>query len=179
MNFNSPAYDIPQSPDTIAALDILKKFDEQEIGLLVKYFTNDSIGTRITENKVLRRRFTRDEDAKLKRIVESYIKENKEFSKQHKIDWKEIANIMGDGLTVRQCKERYLKYLSPEVSSKPWTKAEDTLLLQLYDTIGPKWIMIAKHFTNRTDVNIKNRWITIVRRQEKEKNKMFSSFNIE
>lgn len=75
-------------------------------------------------------------------------------------NWKAIASHM-QGRTPRQCRERYRNYLAPDITNGPWTREEDSYLQSLYEQFGPKWSSIAKHFRNRSEVNIKNRWTSI------------------
>ena len=169
-----------EKPDTETVLLILKKFSDNELRVLIKHFQKYENGNEIDKSKVKRRRFNNEEDEKLKSIVE-YVKEkmkneidntntnNTNNESKLKLSWQIIAALMGNGFSSRQCKERYTKYLNPEISSLPWTKSEDEKLLSLCQQCGTKWSILAKYFPNRTDINIKNRWITIMRRKAKQK----------
>jgi hypothetical protein len=100
--------------------------------------------------------FTTAEDQTLTQLVESLGDAN----------WHEIAAQM-PGRTVRQCRERWNLYLSPDVSMRPWSPDEDALLLRLYAVIGPKWTIIAKQFQARTANTIKNRQKQLQRRLQR------------
>ncbi|EAY15029.1 Myb-like DNA-binding domain containing protein [Trichomonas vaginalis G3] len=63
----------------------------------------------------------------------------------------------------RQCRDRYTKYLSPDLNKNPWTPEEDALLISKYHEIGAKWVKMSKFFNNRTDYSLKNRWNVLVR----------------
>jgi hypothetical protein len=78
-------------------------------------------------------------------------------------DWNAIA-IHIPGRSPRQCRDRWLSYLSPEVNRSPWTSDEDGLLFDLLMTHGPKWGSLVGFFCNRTQNNVKNRWNTILRK---------------
>ncbi|KAH0794974.1 Myb-like DNA-binding domain containing protein [Histomonas meleagridis] len=106
---------------------------------------------------ISRRKFSHEEDEKLKSFVDTY-GEN---------DWRNIASRM-ENRNARQCRERWKHYLSPNVSTGPWTNAEDTLLFEKYSEFGPQWARIAKFFTNRTDINVKNRWISLNGKSRKQ-----------
>jgi hypothetical protein len=67
----------------------------------------------------------------------------------------------------RQCKERWMNYLSPDVSAHPWTDNDDQLLLRKVAEVGPKWVQITSFFPKRTDSNLKNRWFILMRRERK------------
>jgi hypothetical protein len=67
--------------------------------------------------------------------------------------------------TARQCKERWINYLSPALNTAAWTPEEDRLLLEKQRDYGSKWAQIAKFFPNRTDGMVKNRFNRLQRRQ--------------
>lgn len=50
-----------------------------------------------------------------------------------------------------QSSKRWLHSLSPTVKKSAWTADEDTQLLTLYETHGPKWSAIARQIPGRTD----------------------------
>jgi hypothetical protein len=72
------------------------------------------------------------------------------------------------GRTTRQCKERWLNYLSPDVGNGPWTSQEDELLLTKVQELGFAWKSIAACFPTRTDINVKSRWRLIQRHVRRE-----------
>jgi hypothetical protein len=78
-------------------------------------------------------------------------------------DWDAIAQHL-PGRSPRQCRERWISFLSPDVNRMPWTPEEDGLLFDLLQTHGPKWGALVTFFRNRTQNNIKNRWNTVVRK---------------
>ncbi|EAX90880.1 Myb-like DNA-binding domain containing protein [Trichomonas vaginalis G3] len=96
--------------------------------------------------------FSSKEDAQLVNYVTYYGQEN----------WDLIAQLMGNR-NVRQCRERYTKYLSPDINRDPWTKEEDQMILDKYKQMGPKWTKFSKIFNKRTDAAIKNRWNMLIR----------------
>lgn len=102
--------------------------------------------------------FSKDEDNLLKKLVNKYGTAN----------WAPISKQM-PGRNSRQCRDRWLNYLSPDVVNGPWTAEEDELLVQKYNEIGPYWKKIAAFFPTRTDINIKSRWNLRERRIKKEK----------
>ena len=101
-------------------------------------------------------KFSPEEDERLKVLVT-------EFGDN---DWTSIANEM-PGRNVRQCKERWMYYLSPSINTAPWTKEEDNLLLLKQREFGSKWVKIAKFFENRTDAMVKNRFNVLQRKERK------------
>ncbi|XP_030642806.1 transcriptional activator Myb [Chanos chanos] len=93
-------------------------------------------------------RWTREEDDKLKRLVEHHGSE----------DWKVIANFLPNRTDV-QCQHRWQKVLNPELIKGPWTKEEDQRVIELVQKYGPKrWSVIAKHLKGRIGKQCRERW---------------------
>lgn len=103
-----------------------------------------------------RLKFTQNEDAILTKLVGEFGENN----------WETIAKVMPNR-NPRQCRERWINYLSPSVSKAPWTPEEDLLLEQKYKEFGSKWVKIATFFPNRTDTMIKNRFNVLARKANK------------
>jgi hypothetical protein len=82
-------------------------------------------------------------------------------------DWQQVARQM-PGRNARQCRDRWLNYLSPDVSNGPWTPAEEQLLIEKYAEFGATWKHIATFFPTRTDINVKSRWQLMQRHRRKE-----------
>lgn len=113
------------------------------------------------EKKVTRKsKFTQNEDLKLLELVKVY----------GDSDWVTIANHMRNR-NVRQCRERWCNYLSPYVSNGPWTPEDDMFLCQKVEELGTKWTKIAPFFRARTDINVKNRWMTLMRHKNRQEAK--------
>ncbi|OHS99610.1 r2r3-MYB transcription factor [Tritrichomonas foetus] len=100
--------------------------------------------------------FTKQEDEQLRKLVNEF----------GETDWDLVASYM-EGRTRRQCRERWRKFLSPHLNNSPWTQEEDRLLLERYETFGPKWVTISRSFKNRTDINVKSRFLVLQRQQRK------------
>ena len=98
--------------------------------------------------------FTPAEDAKLTSIVQMVGEK----------DWDLVSQMMATR-NPRQCRERYVKYLSPDINKSPWTADEDKLLVSKFKEIGAKWVKLSKYFNNRTDAALKNRWNVLKRRE--------------
>jgi hypothetical protein len=76
------------------------------------------------------------------------------------LNWRVIANFMGNR-SPRQCRERYKNYLAPTVRVDPWSPEEETLLLEKFREMGPKWAQMTEFFPDRTAVSIKNHYAKI------------------
>ncbi|XP_041106339.1 transcriptional activator Myb-like isoform X2 [Polyodon spathula] len=93
-------------------------------------------------------RWTREEDEKLKKLVEHHGTE----------DWKVIASFLPNRTDV-QCQHRWQKVLNPELIKGPWTKEEDQRVIELVLKYGPKrWSVIAKHLKGRIGKQCRERW---------------------
>jgi hypothetical protein len=101
-----------------------------------------------------RTKFSQEEDMILIQMVKEYGEYN----------WQEISTKMKK--TERQCKDRFLSYLSPKINKNECTSEEDIKLVQKIEEVGNKWILISK-FLDRTDVQCKNRARKLQRQQRK------------
>jgi hypothetical protein len=82
-------------------------------------------------------------------------------------NWQAVAAQI-PGRKARQCRDRWLNYLSPAVVNGRWTPAEDDLLRAKYDQFGTTWKHIAAFFPSRTDINVRSRWQVLQRRAKKQ-----------
>lgn len=102
-------------------------------------------------------KFTAEDDDRLKELVAEY-GDNA---------WLKIAELM-PGRNSRQCRERWMNYLSPSLNTQEWTTEEDTLLIQKQKELGTSWVRISKFFEGRTDQMCKNRFFMLKRKAEKK-----------
>jgi hypothetical protein len=106
---------------------------------------------------LVRQPFTGEEDLKLRDLVENLGDR----------DWSVIADFMGNR-TSRQCKERWVHYLAPNIIVSNWSEGEDELLLEKVGQFGRKWRQIEPFFPGRPDISLKNRYNVLQRRVKKE-----------
>lgn len=106
--------------------------------------------TFVNQNKrIVKKPFTKEEDRKLIEIVNSM---GDCFE-----DWKAVAERM-ETRSARQCRERWVSYLSPDIRFGKWTEEEDRILIDKINKMGKRWTDIAIHFNGRSGNDIKNRW---------------------
>ncbi|CAD8072645.1 unnamed protein product [Paramecium primaurelia] len=111
--------------------------------------------------------WTREEDAVLSQLYENYAEQNR-YNK-----WSLIAMEMSKickSSHVRlgkQCRERWINKLNPQVEKGPWYKEEEIKLLVAILNHGKKWSLISRiDFNNqRTENCLKNRFHTIIKRE--------------
>ncbi|XP_060143033.1 myb-related protein A isoform X5 [Globicephala melas] len=107
----------------------------------------------VPQQKVLKKlwnrvKWTRDEDDKLKKLVEQHGTD----------DWTLIASHLQNRSDF-QCQHRWQKVLNPELIKGPWTKEEDQRVIELVQKYGPKrWSLIAKHLKGRIGKQCRERW---------------------
>ena len=122
--------------------------------LQLKLKPNGTYTIRRSHPKV---KFTQEEDDQLRRYVALFGENN----------WEQVAACMPNR-NQRQCRERWINYLSPNVNNSPWTPMEDDLLFQKHADLGAKWVQIARFFPGRSDTSVKNRWMVLMRRAKNE-----------
>jgi hypothetical protein len=109
-----------------------------------------------SDKKISRRKFSPEEDDMLRTVV----------TQLGHSDWSVIARHLPNR-TPRQCRDRWKHYISPEVVTGNWTEADDQLLMSKVQELGQKWSTITQLFPGRTDIGVKNRYISLTGRGNK------------
>lgn len=68
------------------------------------------------------------------------------------------------GRSGKQCRERWMNSLCPDIKRGDWTPSEDAVILESYKQFGPKWTLIASFLPGRPDNSIKNRFYAHLRK---------------
>ncbi|GFT50405.1 transcriptional activator Myb [Nephila pilipes] len=104
---------------------------------------------KFNKNKpVNKARWTKEEDEKLKKLVEIYSGDG----------WTKIASYLPNRTDV-QCQQRWQKVVNPNLVKGPWTKEEDQMVVELVKKYGPqKWTLIAKQLRGRIGKQCRERW---------------------
>eukprot|EP00966_Prymnesium_polylepis_P011372 261957-Prymnesium_polylepis.1 len=72
-----------------------------------------------------------------------------------------------DGRSGKQCRERWHNHLSPDVRKTKWSAEEDRAIVEAVQLYGTRWSEIVKMFPGRTDNAIKNRWNSMLRKEDR------------
>ena len=99
------------------------------------------------------RRWTDDEDAVLMDVVSQFGQ-----------NWKDIS-LRFPGKTSKQIKERWSNQLDPRISDKPWSAEDDFQLVSLIREFGRSWCRISKTMLGRTELMLKNRYHSFLRKK--------------
>jgi len=100
-------------------------------------------------------KFSDEEDQLLKSLVLEHGTKN----------WNKISSLMKTRNS-RQCRDRWRNYINPDLNKNPFSRDEDSKILEKYNIYGPKWNKIAVHLNDRSSNAVKNRFL-ILQRAEK------------
>ncbi|KIK60787.1 hypothetical protein GYMLUDRAFT_73637 [Collybiopsis luxurians FD-317 M1] len=90
--------------------------------------------------------WTSGEDSLLRKAVEL-----------HGTDWAAVSRAFAGRRSGDQCSKRWRQVVNPTINRDPWSENEDRLLLQLYGRHNNSWQLISTYFSNRTDLQCRNR----------------------
>lgn len=78
--------------------------------------------------------------------------------------WAKIAAHL-PGRHGKQCRERYVNHLDPNLKKGEWTDDEEAILVALHSHHGNRWAVIARQLPGRSDNDIKNHWYSTIQRK--------------
>ena len=108
--------------------------------------------------KKTRAKWTETEDMLLQQSVERHGVTN----------WVLVASELKEtNRSGKQCRERWVNHLAPDLKQSSWTIQEDLNLLQIVRVFGSQWSVIASKFPGRSPNSVKNRWRILTRTREK------------
>jgi len=64
----------------------------------------------------------------------------------------------------KQVRDRYLNVLASNIKKAGWTVEEDRFILKMMKEIGPQWRKISKSMEGRTEMQVKNRYYTYLKK---------------
>ncbi|KAK8895139.1 hypothetical protein M9Y10_023581 [Tritrichomonas musculus] len=114
------------------------------------FSNNQNISKEFKRKRSNKLKFTSDEDKKLLNLVKKYGEHN----------WKRVSSEI-EGRNVRQCRDRYRHYLSPNINQSSWNDDEDNLLIKKVAELGFRWKQLEKFFVDRNEIQIRNRYYQI------------------
>ena len=113
--------------------------------------------TKVLDPSLLKGSWTRQEDETIIQYVRTYGCKS----------WTKLAKML-PGRIGKQCRERWMNHLNPNISRGPWTPEEDYQLMILHEQFGNSWAKIAASMPTRADNMIKNRWYSTISKKSKE-----------
>ena len=103
--------------------------------------------TKVLDPNLTKGSWTGQEDQTIIKFVEAHGKKS----------WTKLAELL-PGRIGKQCRERWINHLDPDINHGPFTADEDKRIIELHQIHGNKWAKIAAFMPNRTCNAIKNRW---------------------
>ena len=78
--------------------------------------------------------------------------------------WAKIAAHL-PGRQGKQCRERFVNHLDPDLKKGEWTDDEEAILIAMHENHGNRWANISKHLPGRSDNDVKNHWYSTIQRK--------------
>ncbi|CAG8454325.1 9236_t:CDS:2 [Paraglomus occultum] len=87
----------------------------------------------------------------------------REFVETHGPRWGDIARVIGNNTTGKQCRERYRNHLDRKINHSKLTLLEQAEIYRLYEKHGSKWALIAAQLPGRTSLQVRNFYYNVRR----------------
>lgn len=123
--------------------------------------------TKVLTPGLKKGKWSAEEDAILRRLVNEQLSSLGEGNGK-RIVWNKVSQGF-KGRSCKQCRERWINHLDPDVKKSEWTQDEDVMLLRFYETMPSKWAKIARQIPGRTENMVKVRWNALNRQAKKRK----------
>jgi hypothetical protein len=66
----------------------------------------------------------------------------------------------------RQCRERWINGIDPNIKRDKWTIEEEYMILKLWKALGSKWHDISLQIEGRTEIQVKNRFNCLIKKEQ-------------
>lgn len=111
----------------------------------------NAMGAPVTDKRI-RRKWTKEEDEKLRLLVSYW---GDQCGKNG--HWDKIS-AQFDNRTNKDCRKRWFHSLDPKLKRGRWTEREDQVLMEAHEKLGPSWHKIAQLIPGRTDDQCSKRY---------------------
>jgi hypothetical protein len=99
----------------------------------------------------------------------------REKRRQYGRKWAKIAAHL-PGRQGKQCRERFVNHLDPELKKGEWTDDEEAILIAMHELHGNRWANISKQLPGRSDNDVKNHWYSTIQRKFQQHGKEVRAF---
>jgi len=164
------------SPDQICPLLFFEETEPQDLDLICLLSPNSKASALLSKCKRIQKKPAQSKEASKpskkgpsqsgrKRNMWSESEDQKllHFMSIYGTRWAKIASHIPDR-TGKQVRDRYLSVLVANINKEPWTEEEDRVILEKLEEIGPQWCRISDCFEGRTDIQVKNRYYTYLKK---------------
>ncbi|KAL4460326.1 hypothetical protein ABPG74_000077 [Tetrahymena malaccensis] len=127
--------------------------------MLGNFSDSKQISNFLSQIEIQPSEWTRQDDEKLIRAVQIFGEKR----------WGQVSTLL-NGKEHTDIVQRWVKFLNPRIEKGRWSLREDIKLAVLYEFYtsckekieNKTWCLIANHFTNRTEVQIRERWCNLL-----------------